>query len=69
MHEITDVVYGDTTVAHDLVGATIERDDTIEDAGKGRGVELKEEFLHGRFTGKSQVPDPAGAEAPALRNS
>jgi hypothetical protein len=47
VHEIADVVYGDATVAHDLVGATVERDDTIEDAGKRRGVELKQEFLHG----------------------
>ena len=36
VHEIADVVRRDPAVAHDFVRARIERDDTVEDAGKWR---------------------------------
>ena len=35
VHEIADRVFGDAAVAHDLVGAAVEGDDAIEDAGVG----------------------------------
>jgi len=38
VHEIAYVVGRDDAVAHDFVRARIERDNTIEDAGKWRRI-------------------------------
>ena len=42
VHEIADGLFGDAAVAQDFVGAGVERDNTIEDAGVRRAVELQE---------------------------
>ena len=46
VHEIADGLLGDAAVAQDFVGAGVERDNAIEDAGVRRAVELQEDFAH-----------------------
>ena len=67
VHEVADRVLGDAAVAHDFVGAAVVGDDAVEDAGMRRGVELEEEFAHGRIDAEGRGAG-LGRRDPCIRS-